>query len=436
MKKAIVFGAGISGTGSKKMLNKLGYDVVLIDDKLGLSSKIGMEIIKNEKIDIFVKSPGVPYTEFVKKAKEKAIEIVDDIELAYRYKEENKIKGKIIAITGTNGKTTITSKVQELLEMRGYKAKACGNIGFSFSETILKNQELDFYVLELSSYQLENIKKFKPDIAVIVNLAPDHLNRYEGVDNYYNTKFKIAMNQNKEDYLIINSNCKESIKRVEGTKSKILYVGLEKKNSIQKAWSENGFLVYENEKILDEKLVTLKGKHNLENMLFIVCIAKILKISNESIINFLYSTKTLEHRMENFHIWGNSTFINDSKGTNIESTILAIEAYENPILICGGSDKKLDLKPLVKSIIKKVKKVYLIGEIADELEKKLLNEGYKRECISNLKELKKVVKELKQTLDKNEKNIILLSPATASFDQFKNFEERGKIFKEMIITNF
>ncbi|MGL4897239.1 MAG: Mur ligase family protein, partial [Cetobacterium sp.] len=195
MKKAIVFGAGVSGKGSEKTLKRMGYEVFLIDDKIGISSKEGIELLENNDIKIFVKSPGVPYTDLVKKALELEIEIIDDIELGYRYKKNNKISGKIIAITGTNGKTTITTKVQELLEKASYKAKVCGNIGYSFSETVLENPELDYYVLETSSYQLENIKEFKADISLIVNLAPDHLSRYKNLDHYYNTKFNIGKNQ-------------------------------------------------------------------------------------------------------------------------------------------------------------------------------------------------------------------------------------------------
>ena len=436
MKKAIVFGAGVSGKGSEKTLKNIGWEVTLVDDKTGVSSSEGIDILENEKIDIFVKSPGVPYTELVKKAMDKNIEIIDDIELGYRFKMENNIPGKIIAITGTNGKTTVTSKIKELLELAGYKAKVCGNIGFSFSETVLENRDLDFYVLELSSYQLENIKDFKADIALVVNLAPDHLNRYRDVEHYYDTKFKIKNNQKENEYFLVNTNCDNSMSRIDEKTNNIIYLGLENKHSNQIAWLENGFLIYKNEKILDASLVSLKGKHNLENMLFIVCVGKLLDIPTEIIRDFLYSTKTLEHRMENFYSFGKNTFINDSKGTNIESTRFAIEAYSNPILICGGSDKKLDLMPFAKIIKDKVKEVYLIGEIANKLEKDLIDLDYPKEKIFNLGELEKVVKLLKLKLNKDEENIILLSPATASFDQFKNFEERGHIFKELVIAYF
>ena len=198
MKKAMVFGAGVSGLGAYRLLEKIGYDVILVDDKKGVSSKEALEYL--DEIEIFIKSPGVPYNELVLEAKRKGIEVIDEIELSYRYmlKYMGK-KSKIIAITGTNGKTTTTTKVTELLKYAGYKAEYAGNIGVSFADLLLKNDDLDYVVLELSSYQLENLDSFKADIALIINLAPDHLSRYKSVDEYYDTKFNIGKNQTLSD---------------------------------------------------------------------------------------------------------------------------------------------------------------------------------------------------------------------------------------------
>lgn len=436
MKKAVVFGAGVSGKGSEKTLKKMGYEVFLIDDKIGISSKDGMHILENNKIEIFVKSPGVPYTDLVKKALELGIEVIDDIELGYIYKKNNKIPGKIIAITGTNGKTTITTKTQELLEKAGYKVKVCGNIGYSFSETIMENPELDYYVLEASSYQLENVKEFKADISLIVNLAPDHLSRYKDLNHYYSTKFNIGNNQKESEYFIVNTSCAETLKRADKISGKKVYVGMNKTCKEESVWVENGAIFYNGEFILEEKLASLKGKHNLENMLFIVCIGKLLNVPTELIREFLYSTKTLEHRMENFFSYGLVEFINDSKGTNIDSTKFAIEAFERPILICGGYDKELDLTPLEEIIKDKVKEVYLIGDISDKLEIGLEKIGFSKEKIFNLKTLDKVLEKLKTRVNKNHKEIVLFSPATSSFDQFKNFEERGRVFKDLVKSYF
>ena len=436
MRKAAIFGAGVSGKGSEKTLKKMGYEVFLIDDKTGISSEEGLKILENEKIDIFIKSPGVPYTDLVKKALELKIEVIDDIELGYRYKINNDIKGKIIAITGTNGKTTVTSKINEMLEKAGYASKVCGNIGYSFSETIMENPNLDCYVLEVSSYQLENIKDFKADISLIVNLTPDHLSRYENLDHYYNTKFNIGKNQKESEYFIVNTSCVESLKRMEKISGKKIFVGMNKTLKNELTFVSDDKIYYNDEFVLDSNLASLKGKHNLENMLFIVTVGKLLNVSNELIREFLYSTKTLEHRMENFFSYGKVEFINDSKGTNIDSTKFAVEAFEKPILICGGYDKKLDLSPLETLIKNNVKEVYLIGDIANNLEEGLIKIDYSREKIFNLKTLDKVLERLKLKIDKNQKETILFSPATSSFDQFKNFEERGKIFKELVIRYF
>lgn len=436
MEKAIVFGAGVSGKGSKSTLEKMGYEVYLVDDKISITSEKGIEILENEKISLFIKSPGVPYTDLIKKALELNIEVIDDIELGYRYKMKNKISGKIIAITGTNGKTTVTSKISELLEKSGFKSKVCGNIGYSFSETISENPDLDFYVLEASSYQLENIKQFKADIALIVNLAPDHLARYRDLDHYYDTKFNIGKNQKENDCFIVNTLCLESLKRLDKISGHKKFVGLNETEFKESAYVKNGYIFYENEEILEVELASLKGKHNLENMLFIVCVGKKLGISTETIRDFLYSTKTLEHRMENFFKYGKVEFINDSKGTNIDSTKFAVEAFQNPILICGGYDKKLDLSPLENLINSRVKEVYLIGDISDKLQEGLKKLEYPEEKIFNLKNLEDVLKKLKSRLDKDKESVVLFSPATSSFDQFKNFEERGKIFKELTKSYF
>lgn len=434
--KAVVFGAGISGKGAEYTLKKIGYEVYLIDDKVGISSKKGIEILENENIEIFIKSPGTPYTPLVKKAKSLGVDVIDDIELGYRVKKMLGIKGKIIAITGTNGKTTITSKICELLNNAKYKAKVCGNIGASFSQTILENTDLDFYVLEMSSYQLENLKEFKADIAMISNLAPDHLTRYKNVEEYYDTKLNIMKNQTKEDHFILNLGCENLSRKIGDIVVTKHLVGIEKKSLEQECWCDNNYLIYRDEKIVELNKVALKGKHNLENMLFIVTVGKILNIDSEIISKMLIETTNLEHRMEIFYKYGENIFINDSKGTNIDSTKFAIEAYNNPILICGGSNKNLDLMPLAKIIKNRVKEVYLIGEIADILENDLRKVGYENSKIYNLKNLENTLDILRKRVNRDENNVILFSPATASFDQFKNFEERGRIFKELVRKKF
>ncbi len=432
MKKAIVFGNGVSGKGAKKLLEHEGIEVILVDDKSGVTSESALKLL--DEVQLFIKSPGIPFDNFlVKSAIEKNIEVIDEIELGYRYIKENNLSTKIIAITGSNGKTTTTSKITELLQKAGLKAMYAGNIGNSLAELILENRDLKYVVLELSSFQLEGIKDFTADISLIVNLSPDHLDRYSVVEDYYDAKFNICKNQRDDKIFIYNLNDEETLKRLnDKVKCKTLGVTVDKRKDKADCYDKDGWLIYNGEKVLETSKLSLKGKHNLENTLFIVTVAKNLNISNEIIQQCLYNTKSLEHRMELFYKWGKTYFINDSKGTNLDSTTFAIEAYKNSILICGGKDKGLPLESIVETIKNNIKAVYLIGKMADRMEESLLKGGYPKENIYNLKTLENVLKNLKEKLTVNDEEIILLSPSTSSFDQFKSFEHRGEVFKSLV----
>ena len=454
MQKALVIGNRISGIGAKELLEKKGYTVYMIDDKMGISSKDGIEILDNENIEFIVKSPGIAWTsELLVKAKEKNIKIISEIDLAYNYMDEST---KIISFTGTNGKTTTATKMDELLSFTGRRTKLAGNAGFSFAKLISDEVSLDYVVLELSSYQLENNPKVHSYISGIINLTPDHLTRYSSLDDYYTTKFNIFENQTTDDFALINLDDKEFERLYETQKlknkikSKKIYLSKEKRGTIfvhdESIYiMKNLFEKIENhsykdleeisEKLISVKDLSLKGKHNLENMLFLIGAGKILNISNEKLVEFLKSTKALEHRLENFFIKDKTTFINDSKGTNVESTIKAIDSFENKIvLILGGDDKKVPNDDLVKVIKEKVDFVYLIGENAPLLEKDMEKLNYKN--YKNLENLEKVLNYLKENEDFNEDKTILFSPATSSFCQFKNFEHRGNVFKELTVKIF
>ena len=271
-------------------------------------------------------------------------------------------------------------------------------------------------MLEMSSYQLENKPTIKPYIALVTNLTPDHLLRYDSVDEYYNTKMNIFSNQDEKDYAIINQEDKEFKRIFKGTRAKIVAMNANK-----------DFLNFD---------TVLKGKHNIQNMLNIVTVAKILNIDESKIKEFLQKTKPLEHRMEVFFKIKNTSFINDSKGTNVESTLFAIDAYKNKklYLICGGQDKKIDNSKLFEAIYKYCDFVYLIGENAHLYEEDFKKNSYKNYI--NLNNLENVVKYIKEKVDLDEEKYILLSPATASFDQYKSFEKRGEHFKELVKKYF
>lgn len=429
MKKAMVFGAGVSGLGAKKLLEKNGFEVILVDDKLALSSQEALKLLDN--IEIFIKSPGIPYTELVLEAKRKNIEVIDEIELCYRYMQDKGLSTKIIAITGTNGKTTTTTKINELLNYCGFKSYYAGNIGVSLAEVLLKDEKLDYVVLELSSFQLENVVKFKPFISMIINLTPDHLARYIDENDYYNTKFNICKNQGKDGYFIYNVDCEEIGQRLNMIPSTLVKITKEDKEECD-FWVENGKIYDKDGEILETSKLSLKGQHNLENSLFIIAAAKICKIENEKIREFLYNTTPLEHRMEIVLDYGKIRFINDSKATNIDSSKFAIEAYDRCILICGGYNKGLEWAPLIELINNHAKEVYFIGDIANELNSRLVKTSFPKEKIHMLETVERSLKDIKERFSKEEENIVLFSPATSSYDQFKNFEERGRIFKELV----
>ena len=437
MKNAIVFGAGLSGHGAKELLEKKGYNVFLIDDKTGIKSEEGIKIIDEQKIEFIVKSPGIPWdAELLKKADSLKINIISEIDLAYRYMDK---KTKIISITGTNGKTTTATKIYELLKEAGFDAELAGNAGFSFAKLVSDGKEPDYVVLELSSYQLENDPEVHSHIAGIINLTPDHLTRYNSLDDYYKTKFNIFDHQNENDYALINLDDKEILRIIsenkdidDKIKAKRIFLSGEKKADV---FQKDGMINVTDHNsqaipLMKTSELSLKGKHNLENILFIISVGMILNVDIEVMKSFLSSTKPLEHRLENFFEKGKTVFINDSKGTNSESTIKAIEAFgKSTVLICGGYDKQASNKELIDKIAEKVEFVYLIGQTSDILEKELKDQKYTQ--YKNLKTLENVLNDIKDNLDFSKEQVVLFSPATSSFDQFKNFEDRGRIFKEL-----
>ncbi|MDK9580296.1 UDP-N-acetylmuramoyl-L-alanine--D-glutamate ligase [Sneathia sanguinegens] len=410
--KYIVFGLGISGKGAIQLLEKKKLEYIVVDDKLGISSEEAKKI--TAKTDIVIKSPGISWKNtYLQYCVENKIKIISEIDLALKYINPNT---KIIAVTGTNGKTTVVTKIYELLKYVGYKASLGGNEGHSLAKIVADRKDQDFVVLEMSSYQLENKPTIKPYIALVTNLTPDHLLRYDSVDEYYNTKMNIFSNQDEKDYAIINQEDKEFKRIFKGTRAKIVAMNANK-----------DFLNFD---------TVLKGKHNIQNMLNIVTVAKILNIDESKIKEFLQKTKPLEHRMEVFFKVKNTSFINDSKGTNVESTLFAIDAYKNKklYLICGGQDKKIDNSKLFEAIYKYCDFVYLIGENAHLYEEDFKKNSYKNYI--NLNNLENVVKYIKEKVDLDEEKYILLSPATASFDQYKSFEKRGEHFKELVKKYF
>lgn len=415
--KYIIFGLGISGVGAKELLEKQKQEAIIVDDKNGISSKDAVYI--TNKDDVVIKSPGISWNnDYLKFCLEKGIKIISEIDLAIKYVNP---KTKLIAITGTNGKTTTCTKIYELLKYAGYNVALGGNEGHSFAKIVSDKNDYDYIVLELSSYQLENNPSIKPYIAMITNLTPDHLLRYDSVDEYYITKLNIFKNQDENDYMIIDPNDNEFKRLFNNSLSKKVYIQEDEK-----------YLVFNNEKIIEKDKASLKGEHNIQNMNFIIATAKIIGIKTEVINSFLQNTNPLEHRMENFFSVKNTSFINDSKGTNVESSLYAIDAYKdkNLILICGGQDKKIDNTKMYDKIYECVDLCLLIGENANQYIEAFNKKGYIK--YKELKTLENAINYIAENVDMEKETYVLLSPATASFDQFKSFEHRGLEFKRLV----
>ena len=440
-KNISVIGAVRSGIGAAKLIKKLGGNPFVSDSGKNENLIKSTETLKENKIDfeigehtdkvfncdLMVVSPGVPSNAHVLiNAKEKNIEIISEIELAYNF-----CRGKIIAITGTNGKTTTTSLCGHLFKTSGVKTFIAGNIGTAFSEVVLEASENDFIVLEISSFQLDLIKYFKPNIGMILNITRDHLNRYENkFENYINSKLRIYKNQDNNDYLILNKDDETLIKSLTNYLGKGFYFSLSEPQADGCYLSGSKVIYNEEDKskfTCDISEINLKGEHNIANAMAAITAAKIFKLDNGKIKEGLKTFQGVEHRLEFVREVNGVKFINDSKATNVDSVWYALRSYDEPIfLILGGQDKGNDYNKIKQLVIDKVKKIYAIGSSAD----KVFNFFHSEVKVEVKPSLEDVVIAANQEARENE--IVLLSPACASFDMFDNYEHRGKIFKEAV----
>ena len=382
---------------------------------------------KLEEMDLIILSPGInAITERFNKIREK-VKIVSEIEFASRF-----IDSKIIAVTGTNGKSTTVSLIHHILKSNGVKSVLAGNIGIPFISQINDISNDSVVVLEASSYQLEEIEIFRPHIAILLNVTPDHLDRYSSLEDYFSTKLNIFENQKENDYMILSYD--DPLIKNYGYKS---YKAKKVFFSIKEVL-EDGSFVKDNYVCLDfmnkEDRVSLdriqlKGLHNVENILASVIAARIMGIKPENIQKSIKNFKGLAHRMESLGKIGKVEFINDSKATNIDATLKSINSIdENMILILGNKDKGGNFKLLENSIKKRVYKVFLIGSAANTIYEQLINIKEKLNFVEDFNEA--VIRGY--NLLKQKGGTLLLAPGCASFDMFKNFEHRGEIFKKEV----
>ncbi len=440
-KKISVIGAVRSGISVAKLVKKLGGIPFVSDMGNEMKLKDSVDELKKEDIEFetgrhsdrvydcefMIVSPGVPNdAPVITKAKEIEIDLISEVEFAFRVCNCN-----IIAITGTNGKTTTTSLCGHVFNQSGCNMFVAGNIGLPFSEIALDVQENEFVALEVSSFQLDLIDEFKPNIAMILNITPDHLNRYENkVENYASSKQKIYENQDENDYLILNKDNGEVLKYLNDHKSRSFYFSLNEEvdNGCFKKEDKIYFRLNSNEEFsCNVSDVKLKGEHNLANAMAVICAAKIYKLDNERIIKALKTFEGVEHRLELIREIDGVKFINDSKATNVDSVWYALRSFNEPIfLILGGQDKGNDYKQIEALVIERVKKIYAIGSSAEKVFN-FFHSNVKVEIKNSLDDV--VAAAINET---RKGDIVLLSPACASFDMFDNYEHRGRVFKEAV----
>ncbi|MRJ08815.1 UDP-N-acetylmuramoyl-L-alanine--D-glutamate ligase [Ornithobacterium rhinotracheale] len=435
--KLIILGGGESGVGAALLGKAKGYDV-FVSDAGNIKPKF-QEKLKDAKIefesgshneerilnaDLIVKSPGIPQkAPLIQKLRAANVKIVSEIEFASWFTQK-----PIIAITGSNGKTTTTSLIAHMLRKAGKKVGLGGNIGYSFAELVLNDKEQELYVLELSSFQLDDIDKFKPHVAILLNITPDHLDQYDyDIDKYGEAKLRIAENQTEEDFFIYNVDDPKTVELLKKhtIKAKMLGYSLKDENQPAYADKENLILTYPETFRMKLEELALLGEHNVSNSLASALNGNILKLRKKIIQESLTDFDAVEHRLEPVLSVRGIEFINDSKATNINATFYALQSMKKPtIWIVGGKDKGNDYSELIPLVKKKVKAIVCLG-----VDNSKIVECY-RDIIPNITETKSMEEAVKTAYEYGENgDTVLLSPACASFDLFDNYEQRGKLFK-------
>lgn len=424
-KKVLVVGMKASGISAATLLSGLGANVYCYDDaikKLSGFNFIGLpddNMIKN--FSLAVVSPSIPPKHpVILSAKKNGVRIIGELELGCMF-----LKCPQIMVTGTNGKTTVVSMIEKLLLLAGYKAKAAGNIGYPVSQLVLDGTNLDYAVIEVSSFQLE-YASVKPDVSVILNLAPDHMDRYAQYDDYVATKRKICENQDETQYLIFNNDDGAAREFVRHTRAKSIPVSIGGK--LSKVYIKDGFFMYQDKALCSVKCCKLRGEHNRFNMLVALNVGAILGIRSDIFPNLIKTYTLLPNRIEYVTTLDGKSYYNDSKGTNIHACRFAIESLDGNIgLIMGGSDKNEDFCEFFENINSKVKYIAVTGGNAEKIYNSAMKMGYGD--IDIFDSLQDAVNYLSR---KNNISNVLLSPCCASFDRYKNYAERGEKFKEAV----
>jgi UDP-N-acetylmuramoylalanine--D-glutamate ligase len=441
--RLVVLGGGESGVGTAILGMKKGYDVFVSD--YGKIKENYKEVLINNGIaweeekhteelilnaDVVMKSPGIPEKKsaIVIKLIEKGIPVISEIEFAAPF-----TKAITIGITGSNGKTTTTMLAYHLLKSAGLNVALGGNIGKSFAWQVA-DDKFDSYVLELSSFQLDGIINYKPHIAIITNISPDHLDRYDyKYENYIASKFRITMNQTEEDFLIYDADDEAIAAWLENNKTKAQLIPF----SLLKTFELGAFIkektmevniINEEEFTMETETMALEGKHNMKNAMAATSVAKLMKIRNATIRESLSNFQGVEHRLEKVLKIQNVQYINDSKATNVNATFFALDSMNTPtVWIVGGVDKGNDYNELMSMVREKVKAIICLGIDNKKIIDVFGNVVDMMIEVNNMEDAVKMAQRLSEKGD-----TVLLSPACASFDLFENYEDRGNQFKQAV----
>ncbi|MFT4698069.1 MAG: UDP-N-acetylmuramoylalanine--D-glutamate ligase [Flavobacteriaceae bacterium] len=441
LQKLVILGGGESGVGTAILGKKEGFDVFVSDFGI-IKDKYKQVLLHHEinwedeghseekiiKASLVMKSPGIPdTTPLVVQLKKLGIPVISEIEFASKYTKAN-----IIGITGSNGKTTTATILYQLLKQGGLNVALGGNIGKSFAE-IVATESIDHFVLELSSFQLDGIVDFAPHIAILINLSPDHLDRYDNdYSKYIDSKFRIIMNQTKDDYFIYDADDEMIQKWMSNhsIKSQLLPFSL-KKQFDTGAYIKNKKLIItidNNPFTMPISTLGLKGQHNLKNAMAASTVSKLLSIRKATIRECLEGFQGVEHRLERVLKINNVNYINDSKGTNVNATFYALDSMDSPtVWIVGGVDKGNDYNELLPLVNEKVKAIICLGV---DNQKIIQAFGNVVDIMVETHSMQDAVKVAYRLSEKGDS--VLLSPACASFDLFENYEERGRVFKEAV----
>ncbi|WP_243289969.1 UDP-N-acetylmuramoyl-L-alanine--D-glutamate ligase [Bacillus sp. FJAT-47783] len=438
-KNILVLGLAKSGLAAAKLLHKLGANVIVNDTKpyeenqaakeleqLGISVICGHhpeDLLSSQNIEYIVKNPGILYSNIIiQQAEQMKLPIVTEIELAYAISEAD-----IIAITGSNGKTTTTTLIYEMLKEDGQNPLIAGNIGNVACEVVQQATEENVIVMELSSFQLLGTLNFKPKIALLLNIFDAHLDYHGTKEEYMRAKQRIFLNQLENDYSVINANDENVKQLAKISKGKKVSFSTSSAH-VNGAYMKDNQVFYQSESIIPIKEIVLPGEHSLENILAAVTVAKLRGVRNESIRKVLKTFSGVKHRLQYVGTIKGRLFFNDSKATNILATSKALSAFQQPtILLAGGLDRGNEFDEL-KSYMKNVKAVITFGQTAPKIERIATEIGIEQiKRVDNVEQAAFYAYEISE-----EHDVILLSPACASWDQYKTFEERGDIFIDAV----